>query len=153
MCANCDYIAYENPKIVVGSVASFDRAILLCRRAIEPRRGFWTLPAGYLELGESVEEGALREASEEARCQLKLDRILAVYSVPSISQVQILFRAHLTKLEFAPGPESAEVELYRWADIPWSDIAFLTVGWALRQWKEVEGQSDFPVFSNSVEGI
>ncbi len=153
VCANCDYVAYENPKIVVGSVASFEGSILLCRRAIEPRRGFWTLPAGYLELGESVEEGALREASEEARCRLKLDRILAVYSVPSISQVQILFRAHLENPDFAPGPESAEVELYRWADIPWPDIAFPTVGWALRHWKEVEGQSDFPVFANPVEGL
>lgn len=153
VCANCDYVAYENPKIVVGSVASFGGAVLLCRRAIEPRRGFWTLPAGYLEMGESVEQGALREAWEEARCRLTIDRILAVYSVPSISQVQILFRARLAKSEFSPGPESAAVELFGWEDIPWAGIAFPTVAWALQQWKEVEGRTDFPIFGNPIEGV
>lgn len=153
VCAHCDYISYENPKVVVGSVASFDGRLLLCRRAIEPRRGFWTLPAGYLELGETAEQGALREAWEEARARLRIDGMLAAYSVPSISQIQLLFRANLERPEFAPGPESIEVELFRWAEIPWSDIAFPTVAWALRHWKEVEGRAEFPTFGNPLHGI
>lgn len=153
VCGHCGFVDYKNPKIVAGSVASFGGAILLCRRAIEPRRGFWTLPAGYLELGESVEDGARREAWEEARARISIDATLAVYSVPRISQVQIMFRARLDAPEFAAGPESLEVDLFPWADIPWADIAFPTVGWALRQWKEVEGMARFPAFSNPVDGL
>ncbi|MEM9897997.1 MAG: NUDIX hydrolase [Pseudomonadota bacterium] len=153
VCTNCGFIDYQNPKIVVGSVASWEAAILLCRRAIEPRRGFWTLPAGYLELNETVEQGALREAWEEARAKMTLDRVLAVYSVERISQVQIMFRATLDTPEVSAGPESEEVGLFRWSDIPWEDIAFPTVGWALRQWKQTEHQETFAPFSNPVDGL
>jgi ADP-ribose pyrophosphatase YjhB (NUDIX family) len=153
VCGHCGFIDYRNPKIVVGSVASFEGKILMCRRAIEPRKGFWTLPAGYLELGETVEEGARREAYEEARAAIVLDRTLAVYSVPRISQVQIMFRAQMETPDCAAGPESLEVGLFAWEKIPWPDIAFPTVGWALRQWKEVEGRSDFAVFANPVDGL
>jgi len=153
VCGHCGFVDYKNPKIVVGSVASFEGRILLCRRAIEPRKGFWTLPAGFLELGETVEDGARREAFEEARAQIILERTLAVYSVPRISQVQIMFRARLATPDCAAGPESLEVGLFPWEKIPWPDIAFPTVGWALRQWKEVEGRADFPTFSNPVDGL
>ncbi len=153
VCVHCGFVDYQNPKIVVGTVASHQGRILLCRRAIDPRRGFWTLPAGYLELGETVEDGARREAYEEARARIVLERMLAVYSVPRISQVQIMFRAGLETPDCAAGPESLEVGLFDWGDIPWADIAFPTVGWALRQWKEVEGRADFAVFSNPVEGL
>lgn len=153
VCTNCGFVDYQNPKIVVGSVASWEGAILLCRRAIEPRRGFWTLPAGYLELNETVEQGALREAWEEARAKMTLDRVLAVYSVERISQVQIMFRATLDTPEVSAGPESEEVGLFRWSDIPWEDIAFPTVGWALRQWKQTENQETFAPFSNPVDGL
>ncbi|MDZ7629449.1 MAG: NUDIX hydrolase [Parvularculaceae bacterium] len=153
VCGHCGFIDYQNPKIVVGSVADFAGAILLCRRAIEPRRGFWTLPAGYLELGESVEDGARREAWEEARARIVIDRTLGVYSVPRISQVQIMFRARLETPDCAAGPESLDVALFAWDDIPWAEIAFPTVGWALRQWKEVEGRDTFPAFGNPVEGL
>lgn len=149
VCGHCGFIDYRNPKVVVGSVLSFGGAVLLCRRAIDPRRGFWTLPAGYLEPGESIEEGAKREAWEEARVRPALDQVLAVYSVPRISQVQIMFRGRLESRDFAPGPESIDVQLFDWADIPWGEIAFPTVGWALRQWRESEGRFAFPPFSNS----
>lgn len=153
VCGHCGFIDYRNPKIVVGSVASFEGAILLCRRAIEPRKGFWTLPAGYLELGESAEDGARREAWEEARARIVLDATLGVYSVQRISQVQVIFRARLETPDCAAGPESLEVGLFAWENIPWPDIAFPTVGWALRQWKEVEGVARFPAFSNPVDGV
>ncbi|MEO1015807.1 MAG: NUDIX hydrolase [Pseudomonadota bacterium] len=153
VCGTCGFVDYKNPKIVVGSVATREGRILLCRRAIEPRKGYWTLPAGYLEVNESVEDGARREAYEEARAQLELDRVLAVYSVERISQVQIMFRARLADPDIAPGPESLEVGMFAWADIPWADIAFPTVGWALRHWRETKDRDDFAPFSNPIEGV
>lgn len=153
VCDHCGFIDYRNPRVVVGSVAVDEGRILLCRRAIEPRKGFWTLPAGFLELGESVEEGARREAWEEARARLDLDRVLAVYSVPRIGQVQIMFRARLAAPEIAAGPESAEVALVDWDAVPWPDIAFPTVGWALRHWRESRDRTDFPPYSNPIEGL
>lgn len=153
VCAHCSFIDYRNPKIVVGSVASWGDKILLCRRAIDPRKGFWTLPAGFLEIGESVEEGAIREAHEEARARLEIDRVLAVYSVPRIAQVQIMFRARLLSPDVAAGPESAEVALFGWAEIPWPEIAFPTVGWALRQFHESRGLAEFAPYSNPGDGL
>jgi ADP-ribose pyrophosphatase YjhB (NUDIX family) len=153
VCAHCGFVDYVNPKIVIGSVVVADRMILLCRRAIEPRRGFWTLPAGYLELGESAEEGARREAREEAGAEIEIDRLLAVYSIPRISQIQLIYRARLAQLGIAPGPESLEARLFRWEDIPWPDIAFPSVGWALRQHRESDGLAAFAPFSNPVEGL
>ena len=153
VCKSCGFIDYQNPKIVAGSVAHWDGKILLCRRAIEPRKGFWTLPAGYLELGESVEDGAKREAWEEARARLEIDRVLAIYSVPKISQVQIMYRAALVNAQISAGPESLEVRLFAWGDIPWGEIAFPTVGWALRHYAETKDQSDFTPFSNPIDGL
>ena len=135
ICGDCGYIAYENPKIVVGSVVSEGGRVLLCRRAIEPRRGFWTLPAGYMELGETTEEGAKREAWEEARARLELDGLLAIYSIARIGQVQIIYRAHLAKPGFAPGPESLDVRFFAWEEIPWDELAFPSVHWSLKAWK------------------
>ncbi|UPY37701.1 NUDIX hydrolase [Sediminicoccus sp. KRV36] len=135
VCADCGYVAYENPKIVVGSVVVEEDRILLCRRAIEPRHGFWTLPAGYMELGETTEEGARREAWEEARARLELDGILAIYSIARIGQVQIIYRAHLSEPGIAAGPESLDVRFFAWKDIPWDEIAFPSVRWALNAWK------------------
>ena len=135
-CADCGYIAYENPKIVTGSVVSVDGRILLCRRAIEPRRGFWTIPAGYMELGETVEEAARREALEEACAEIALEGVLALYSIARIGQVQVLFRASLATPGFAAGPESLEVQLFGWEEIPWADLAFPSVHWVLKAWRE-----------------
>ncbi len=135
VCDACGFVAYENPKVVVGSVVGDEGRILLCRRAIEPRRGFWTIPAGYMELGETAEEGARREAWEEARARLQLERLLAVYSIARIGQVQLIFRAGLAEPGFAAGPESLEVRLFAWEEIPWDELAFPSVHWALRAWK------------------
>jgi len=138
-CPDCGHVAYENPKIVVGSVIDMDGGVLLCRRAIEPRRGFWTLPAGYMEMHETVEEGALREAWEEARARLALEGVLAVYSIARIGQVQVIFRARLAEPGFAAGPESLEVRRFDWADIPWDALAFPSVHWALHAWRAGAG--------------
>jgi ADP-ribose pyrophosphatase YjhB (NUDIX family) len=137
VCRGCGTIHYLNPKIVVGSVCSWGSRLLICRRAIEPRSGFWTIPAGYLELGESAEEGAMREAWEEARARIRIEGVLAVYSVPRIGQVQILYRATLLDAAVAAGPESLEVALVGWHEIPWADLAFPTVEWVLRRAGEI----------------
>ena len=143
VCAACGHVDYENPKVVVGSVVSLGERVLLCRRAIEPRRGFWTLPAGFLELGETLEEGAIREAWEEARARISINALLAVYSVPRISQVQLIYRATLAEPGFEAGPESLEVALFTWADIPWNEIAFPSVRWALDEYKARLNQTVF----------
>ena len=139
VCAECGYVAYDNPKIVVGSVVVADGAVLLCRRAIEPRLGYWTLPAGYLELGETLEEGARREAMEEAQADIALDGVLGLFSIARIGQVQVIFRARFTgdTPHFAAGPESLEVALFAWDRIPWDAIAFPSVRWALDAWHRV----------------
>jgi len=133
VCAECATIHYQNPKVIVGSVCRSHGRILLCRRAIEPRAGYWTIPAGYLELGETVEAGARREAWEEARARIRLDGLIAVYSVTRIDQVQLLFRAALLDEGVEPGPESLEVDLFAPEAIPWQSLAFPTVGWVLER--------------------
>jgi ADP-ribose pyrophosphatase YjhB (NUDIX family) len=135
VCARCGYIAYENPNVVVGSVVVEAGRVLLCRRAIAPRRGFWTLPAGFLEMGETVEEGARREALEEACAHIILDGVMAIYTISHIGQVLVIFRARFEgPPSFAAGPESEAVALFAWDDIPWDAIAFPTVRWALEAW-------------------
>jgi ADP-ribose pyrophosphatase YjhB (NUDIX family) len=142
-CPDCGYIAYENPKVVAGAVVAVGTQILMCRRAIEPRRGFWTLPAGFLELHETPEEGACREAWEEARARIAIDALLGVYSIPRISQVQLIYRATLAEPGFEAGPESTEVRLFDWMDIPWEELAFPSVRWALDEYRVRLGQSGF----------
>ncbi|MEO1747805.1 MAG: NUDIX hydrolase [Pseudomonadota bacterium] len=131
VCDRCGFVDYQNPKIVVGSVVEDDGKILLCRRAIEPRYGFWTVPAGYLELGETPEEGAKREALEEANASLHLHELMAVYTVRRLSQVQLIYRASLASPDFSAGEESLDVQLFYWDEIPWGDLAFPTVKWML----------------------
>lgn len=139
VCSACGYVAYENPKIVVGSVVAETEQVLLCRRAIMPRRGYWTLPAGFLELGETAEEGARREAEEEACARIAPDGLLAVYDISRIGQVQLIYRARFADPSarplFAAGPESAEVRLFAWDGIPWDELAFPSVRWALLDWR------------------
>ena len=118
VCKQCGFVHYQNPKVVAGSVVHHNGRILLCRRAINPRHGFWTLPAGYMELGETITEAALREAREEACAEIEIDAVLAVYSIPRLSQVQVIHVARLGKPEFAAGEESLEVRLFGWDDIP-----------------------------------
>jgi ADP-ribose pyrophosphatase YjhB (NUDIX family) len=148
VCGDCGHIYYTNPKIVVGSVVTFEDKFLLCRRAIDPRRGFWTLPAGFLEEHETPEDGARREAREEAEADIKINALLAVYAVPHISQVQLMYRATLETPKFSAGPESLEVKLFAWADIPWSELAFPSALWALRHYDQCKDQPVFAPFAN-----
>lgn len=143
ICAECGYVLYDNPKVVVGSVARWGDRILLCRRAINPRRGYWTLPAGYLELNESTSAGAEREAWEEAQARIAIDGLLAIYDIPRISQVQLIYRARLLDEAVAAGPESLEVGLFGWDDIPWNDIAFPSVRWALHHEREARRSGNY----------
>ncbi len=148
VCDDCGWIHYINPKIVVGAVVGWDEQILLCRRAIEPRAGYWTIPAGYMEERETTEDGARREAREEAMADITITGLLGIYNIPRISQVQLIYRAHLETPDFAPGPESREVQLYDWADIPWDDLAFPTVHWALEHYRSVKSATSFAPFTN-----
>jgi len=148
VCGDCGHIYYSNPKIVVGSVVAHDGKILLCRRAIEPRKGFWTLPAGFLEENETPEDGAKREAKEEAMCDIVLDALLAVYSVARLSQVQLFYRARLATPDFAPGTESLEVALFAWEEIPWTELAFPSVHWALHHYRKTKDLDVFTLGSN-----
>ena len=148
VCDHCGFVDYVNPRVVVGAVCTWETRILLCRRSIEPRRGFWTLPAGFLEEGETVEEGVLREAREEAGADLELDGLLGVYSVPRVSQVQLFFRARLLLPAVSAGEETLEVRLASWDEIPWDDLAFPTVHWALQHFDVVRDRAVFPPFAN-----
>jgi ADP-ribose pyrophosphatase YjhB (NUDIX family) len=149
ICDHCGFVNYDNPKIVVGSVATHVDRILLCRRAIDPRDGYWTLPAGYLEHNESPETGALREAWEEARARQEIEQLLATYAITRISQVQLIYRAKLVSPEIAAGPESREVGLFTWSEIPWEDLAFPSVNWALEHFRDSMRGSGFSPFSRS----
>lgn len=149
VCAKCGHIHYVNPKIVVGAVCSWHGQLVMCRRAIEPRRGFWTIPAGYLEEHESPSEGAMREAWEEALTKISIDRLLGMYAVPRISQVQLIFRATLETGEFGAGIESLETRLFAWEEIPWKELAFPSVYWALHHHQEVLGKQDFTPFEKT----
>jgi ADP-ribose pyrophosphatase YjhB (NUDIX family) len=137
VCVTCGYVAYENPKIVVGTVVAHEGKVLLCKRAIEPRLGFWTLPAGYMELHETPEEGAKREAFEEAEARIIIEGLLGVYTVKPLSQVQLLFRARFEgEPKFSAGVETLELGLFAWEEIPWEEIAFPSVKWVLDLWRD-----------------
>jgi ADP-ribose pyrophosphatase YjhB (NUDIX family) len=134
VCPACGTIHYQNPKLIVGCVAEHDGRILLCRRAIEPRLGYWTIPAGFMENGETLQAGAAREAAEEAEAEVEIGSLLAVVNVVHAHQVHVMFRARLPKPEFGAGAESLEVELVSPEDIPWPEMAFPSVEFALRQY-------------------
>ena len=136
VCDNCGEIHYQNPKLVVGCVPEWEGRVLLCRRAIEPRYGYWTLPAGFMENDETTGEGALRETLEEAGAHIELGDAFTLISVPHVNQAHLFYRARLTDLTFAPGEESLEVALFEEAAIPWKEIAFRTVGITLKRWFE-----------------
>jgi ADP-ribose pyrophosphatase YjhB (NUDIX family) len=132
VCEACGTIHYRNPKVVVGAIPVFENRILFCRRAIEPRYGSWTLPAGFMENEETVEEGARRETREEAGAELKNLAPFALFSLPFVSQVYLMFRAELADPAFDPGHESLEVKMISEADIPWQEIAFPVIEETLR---------------------
>lgn len=134
VCPSCGTIHYQNPKVVVGCLPEWDGQVLLCKRAIEPRLGLWTLPAGFLENAETLAAGAQRETLEEANAHVDVGALYTVISLPHISQVYVMFRARLIDLDFGPGPESLEVRLYREEDVPWEQLAFRTIGRTLRNY-------------------
>lgn len=136
VCAACGTIHYENPRLVVGCVPEHDGRILLCRRAIEPRRGFWTVPAGFMENGETLQQAAARESQEEALADVAIGSLLAVVHVLHAHQVHVFFRATLRQPQFGPGPESLDVELVRPEEIPWTDLAFRSTEFTLRRYLE-----------------
>ena len=144
VCADCGFVLYENPKVIVGAVCSWEDRTLLCRRAIEPRRGYWTMPIGYMELGETTEQGALREVWEETLARAEIDALLGLYSIPEISQVHLIYRAHMLTPDCAPGTESLEVGLFTWDEIPWADLAYPNVRWSLEYDRDMKGRTGFP---------
>jgi len=149
VCNDCGWIHYENPRIIVGSVVTFEDQFLLCKRAIHPRKGYWTLPAGFMEQQETSEAGAAREAFEEANAKIKIRDLLSLYNVTHISQIHIMYRAELETPDFSAGEESLEVALFKWDDIPWDELAFPTIYWALHQYKSIKGQERFVPFGNA----
>lgn len=134
ICTACGIVHYQNPKMVIGSLPVWEDKVLLCRRAIEPRYGLWTLPGGFMENGESTSQAAIRETWEEANANIAIDDLYSMYSLPYINQVHLLFRARLLDLNFAPGTESLEVQLFSEQEIPWNEIAFRPIKLSLEHY-------------------
>jgi ADP-ribose pyrophosphatase YjhB (NUDIX family) len=144
VCAACSTIHYRNPKLVVGTMPIWNDQVLLCRRAIEPAYGKWTLPAGFMENGESVANAALRETLEEACARVKLGEVSTMISLPHISQVHVIYHAQLLDLDFAAGEETLELRLFSEAEIPWDEIAFRTVKLTLEHYFADRRKSHYP---------
>jgi ADP-ribose pyrophosphatase YjhB (NUDIX family) len=135
VCTLCATIHYQNPKMIVGAIPEWeDGRVLLCRRAIDPRRGLWTLPAGFMENSETTAEAAMRETLEEANARVAIGELYSMYNLPNINQVYLLFRARLVDLDFSPGTESLEVELFEEQNIPWNELAFRPVRFTLQHY-------------------
>ncbi|NBA95451.1 NUDIX hydrolase [Pseudomonas sp. R5(2019)] len=145
VCVHCETIHYQNPNIVAGCLPLWGDQVLLCRRAIEPRRGYWTLPGGFMENGETLEQAARRETDEEASARVTDLHLYTLFDLPHISQVHVFFRAQLTDLDFAAGTESLEVRLFREDEIPWSELAFKTVGRTLECYFADRRENHYPV--------
>lgn len=154
-CTACGYVDYVNPINVVGTIPVWDQdgpdeKILLCRRNIEPRRGYWTLPAGFLELGETIAEGASRETLEEAGARVELGPLFSIFDVVHANQVHLFYSAKLLDLNLAPGPETIENRLVSVADIPWDEMAFLTVRRTLQCWVEDSNCGTFHLHTGAI---
>jgi ADP-ribose pyrophosphatase YjhB (NUDIX family) len=150
VCDQCGIVHYENPKLVVGSIPSHEGRLLLCRRAIEPRYGYWTLPAGFMENAETAGQAALRETMEEAGARIELGPMFSLVSVPLVNQVHLFYRARLLDLEFKPGEESLEVALFDESDVPWTQIAFRTVAFTLERWFGDRARGSFGFHSHDI---
>ena len=145
ICDHCGTIHYQNPKVVAGCIARWEDRVLMCRRAIEPRYGKWTVPAGFMENGETTYEAAIRETLEEANARVAIDDLYVTVNLPHINQVYMLFRGHLLDLDFHPGEESLTVELLREEQMPWETMAFPTVSEALKLYFVDRQKDSFPV--------
>ncbi|WP_157272264.1 NUDIX hydrolase [Azohydromonas aeria] len=151
VCSACGRIHYENPLNVVGTLPTWNDQVLLCLRNIEPRRGFWTLPAGFMELGETTAQGAARETDEEAGAQIELGQLFSVMNVRQVGQVHLYYLARLTDTAFHPGPETIEARLFTEAEVPWDQIAFRTVRETLRRYFEDRKRGQFGLHTADIE--
>ena len=151
VCDACGAIHYQNPRLVVGCVPEHAGLILLCRRAIEPRRGYWTVPAGFMENGETLQQAAARESREEALADVSVGSLLTVVHVLHAEQVHVFFRATLEVARYAAGPESLEVALVAPADIPWADIAFPSTDFTLRRYLEDKASGQEPYHFTTID--
>ena len=151
ICDTCHTIHYQNPKMVVGCIPEWEDKILLCKRSIQPKYGKWTIPAGYLENGETVVEGAKRETIEEAGARVDGLEPYALMSIAHISQIYVIFRANLLDLGFALGKESLDVKLFSEDQIPWNDLAFIVVRETLKRYFEDKAKGVFPVRTGTIE--
>lgn len=151
VCPACSRIHYENPLNVVGTLPAWNDQVLLCLRNIEPRRGFWTLPAGFMELGETTSQGALRETQEEAGAHIELVQLFSVMNVRQVGQVHLYYLAKLTDTHLDPGPETIEARLFTEAEIPWDQIAFRTVRETLKRYFEDRKRGQFGLHTADIE--
>ena len=151
MCEHCQTVHYQNPRVVTDCLVTWEDQVLLCKRSIHPRKGYWTLPAGFLENGESVEAGAVRETWEEARARVEPDDLYTMYSLPHISQIYVFYRAHLLAPEFAAGDETEAVGLFREPDIPWDELAFPVVRETLEHYFKDRESNHFPIRESSLQ--
>ena len=150
VCSQCESVHYQNPRIIVGCLPVWEQRVLLCRRSIQPRQGYWTLPAGFMENGETTQEGAERETWEEARARVADATLYTIFDLPHISQVYMFYRAAMVAPEFAATHESTEVALFDEADIPWTELAFPVVGATLRRYFADRPSGNFPVSNRTL---
>jgi len=150
LCERCDTIHYQNPRVVTGCLAIWEEKVLLCRRSIEPRRGYWTLPAGFLENGETAQAGAARETWEEAQARVAIDDLYTVFSLPHISQIYLFYKARLVDGSFAAGEETAEVALFHEHEVPWSELAFPVVRDTLQHYFRDRIHNTFAVHTSDI---
>ncbi len=152
VCSSCDFIHYENPRITAGCLAVYDHRVLLCKRAIEPRAGLWTLPAGFMENGETTREAALRETREEACAAVEIEELYTITSIRPINQVQMIYRARLPRAQFDAGEETLETRLFAESEIPWDKLAFQTIRYALQYYFEDRKAGTFPLRHIDLDG-
>ncbi len=150
ICDSCGFIQYENPRVIVGCIPEWQDKILLCRRAIQPRLGFWTLPAGFLENNETTQEGALRETKEEANASATIIDVFSLIDIPHINQVYLLYRAKLKDENFSATFESSEVALFDEASIPWDDIAFAAIKKSLKRYFNDRRNGTFSLHAETI---
>jgi ADP-ribose pyrophosphatase YjhB (NUDIX family) len=153
VCLSCATVHYVNPKLVLGTIPVWQDRVLLCRRAIEPRYGLWTLPAGFMEVGESTADGAMRETLEEAGARVELGSLFSVFDIPHVDQVHLFYLATLKDLDFKAGEESLEVQLFAEHDIPWNLIAFRTITATLRFYFHDRKRGVFSVHTGDIRHL
>ena len=153
VCDTCDAIHYQNPRMIVGCIAEWEDRILLCRRSIEPRHGLWTVPAGFMENGETTYQGAVRETREEANARVEVGPLYALYNIPHINQVYMLFRARLLDTDVSAGAETLEARLFAEAEIPWDQIAFATVRNTLNHYYSDRKAGEYKFHMGTIEPV